>query len=201
MRECGSSTVGNCAAPALRMRVNMSEIGSLILSFQLSSCVSAPAQLRNRQPARIKFSPTGLRHPGNQPVQRRLAERQARHTELAPIATTTAAHRAAVHHARWTGVARQLRQTGVIAFRLQFGADRGVFFHRFFFSVVPLYPCFLGHNKNYFSANGKPIIFRRSSPSSLFGAVVTIVMSMPCCRLILSSSISGKIVWSVTPNV
>ena len=37
--------------------------------------------------------------------------------------------------------------------------------------------------------------------SSFVGALVTIVMSMPCCRLILSSSISGKIVWSPTPKV
>src|ERR1039457_2191205 len=148
----------------------------------------------SKNPIIFFILPTGLRYSRNESVQRGFAERQSRHPELAPVATAAAAHRAAVHHARGAGVARQLRQTGVVALRLQFGADRGVFFHRFFFAVVPLYPCFLGHNKNYFSANGKPSIFSRSSPSSLVGAVVTIVMSMPCCRLILSSSISGKIV-------
>ena len=54
---------------------------------------------------------------------------------------------------------------------------------------------------SFASANGKPISFNKSSACVSFGALVTIVMSMPCVRLILSSSISGKIVCSATPNV
>ena len=36
MRECGSSIAGSSARPALRMRVNKSEIGSLIKFYQLA---------------------------------------------------------------------------------------------------------------------------------------------------------------------
>ena len=36
IRECGNSTVGSNARPALRMRVNMSEIGSIIRNHQLA---------------------------------------------------------------------------------------------------------------------------------------------------------------------
>src|SRR5215469_3170461 len=104
--ECGISTAGNNARCALRIRVNISEIGSII-----------------KLPAR-------LRHTRNQSIQRRFAEGQTRATELAPITTTATAERAAVHHPRWAGVTRQLRQTGVVAFRLQLGSECGVFLHR-----------------------------------------------------------------------
>src|SRR5690242_3849551 len=140
MRECGTSTVGRCAAPALRMRVNISEIGSLIVCYQLSSFVSPPSPLWERQQARIKILPTGLRHAGNQPVQRRFTKGQARHAKLAPVAATATAHRAAVYQTRWAGVARQLCQAGVIALCLQFGTQRGVFLHRFSFALVALNP-------------------------------------------------------------
>jgi hypothetical protein len=35
-RECGTLACGNIALPALRMRVNMSEIGSFINVYQLA---------------------------------------------------------------------------------------------------------------------------------------------------------------------
>src|ERR1035437_781999 len=112
IRECGISTVGSNARPALRMRVNMSEIGSVI------------------------NLPTGFHNTGNQTVQRGLPESKARRGEFAQITTPTAAGRATVHQPRWAGVARQLRETGVVALGLQLRADRGVFFHRFGFALV-----------------------------------------------------------------
>ena len=68
IRECGNSTAGSSARLALRMRVNMSEIGSLIIIL-----------------------PAGLGHAGNQAVQRGFAERQARTAELAQITVAAAA--------------------------------------------------------------------------------------------------------------
>src|SRR4051794_9688417 len=114
--ECGISTAGSNARCALRIRVNMSEIGSI-----------------------IKL-PTRLRHTRNQSVQRRFAERQTRTTELAPITAAASAERAAIHQAGWARVARQLRQSDVVAFRFQFGADRGVFLHRFRLALIALSP-------------------------------------------------------------
>src|SRR5690606_14343903 len=115
------------------------------------------------------------------------------------ICAAAAAHRAAIHHAGGARVTRQFLQRGVILLLFQFGAQRGVFLHRFGLALIALQPCFLSHT-TYFSANGIPIIFNSSNASSLLRALVTIVMSMPCCRLILSNSISGKIVWSGMPK-
>src|ERR1051325_1401320 len=119
--ECGISTAGNSARCALRIRVNMSEIGSII---KLPAC---------------------LRHTGNQSVQRGFAERQTRTTELAPITAAASAERTAIDQTRWAGVTRQFRQTGVIAFRFQFSAERGVFFHCLLLALIALFPCFLRH--------------------------------------------------------
>src|SRR5262245_52187390 len=106
MREWGKSTFGSNARFALRMRVNMSEIGSTI-----------------KLPARF-------RHSRDQSSQCGFAERQAGAIELADIAMTPSAHRAAIHEARWTRIARQLCQPGVILFRLQLCPERGVFLYR-----------------------------------------------------------------------
>src|SRR6185312_1126644 len=122
------------------------------------------------------------------------------------------AERAAVDQAGWARVTRQLCQSGVVALRFQFGADGGVFLHRLLLALVALFPCFLRHKilycfasvaalgVSFASASGKPIIFNRSNASASVFALVTMVTSMPCVRLILSSSISGKIVWSEMPN-
>src|ERR1700722_4986031 len=114
--ECGISTVGNCTRPALRIRVNISEIVSVI---NLPACFG---------------------HTGNQPVQCGFAESQARAAELAHIAVTTSAHRATVYHARRAGVARQLRQPSVIALGLQFGAQSLVFLNSLLLLLIALQP-------------------------------------------------------------
>src|SRR5687768_11699039 len=113
--ECVISTSGNNALFALRNRVNMSAIGSLIL------------------PARFGYT-------WDQPVQRAFTEGQTRAGKFADVGVAAAAHRAAVHQAGGARVARQLRQRGVVLFLLQFGAERGVFLHRLSFALVALQP-------------------------------------------------------------
>src|SRR5689334_23690734 len=83
--ECGSSRDGSNARWALRIRVSMSEIGSVI-SIVFLVLVS-------------RRLPTRLRHTRNQPGQRRLAKGQARAAELPQIRVPAAAHRAAIDHA------------------------------------------------------------------------------------------------------
>src|SRR5260370_40676123 len=114
--ECGISTVGNWTRLALRMRVSMSEMVSV-----------------------IKL-PTGLGHAGDQPVQRGLAEGQPRAVELAQIAMPAAAHRPAVHHAGGAGVAREFGQARVIALGLQFPAQSGVVPDRFDLFILAFFP-------------------------------------------------------------
>src|SRR4051812_1851783 len=114
--ECGISTAGSNARCALRIRVNMSEIGSII-----------------KLPAR-------LRHTGDQSIQCGFAERQPRTTELPPITTAASAERATVHHAGRARVTRQFRQAGVIALRFQLGTDGGILLHRLLLALVALFP-------------------------------------------------------------
>src|SRR5688572_10374244 len=95
MFECGIATSGNNAWLALRMRVSMSAIGSLML------------------PARFRYA-------WDQAVERRFTEREARRGELAKVPATAPAHFAAVHQAHRARVLRELRQPGVILLRLQF---------------------------------------------------------------------------------
>src|SRR5581483_6807660 len=116
IREWGSSTAGTITRLALRMRVSMSEIVSVI------------------------NLPTGFGHTRNQPIKRALAEGQAGTTELSHIAVAPSAHGAAVHHTRGTGIARQFGQAGIIAFGLQLRAQRRVLLHCFRFLLVTFQP-------------------------------------------------------------
>src|SRR5712672_2091409 len=95
IRECGITTVGSKARFALRIRASMSEIGSFIISLKFFYGLHAT----------YDWSPTGLGDAGDQPIERPFAEGKARAGELAQVATATAAHRAAIHHARRAGVA------------------------------------------------------------------------------------------------
>src|SRR5580692_8481812 len=121
IRECGTSTVGSSTRLALRMRVNMSEIVSVIKS------------------------PAGFGHTRDEAVQRALAERHARAGELAQVAVAAAAHGTAVHDARRAGVAWELGKAGVIALGLQLRPQRGEFLHRGDLFLVTFQPCLLGH--------------------------------------------------------
>src|SRR3954451_3275422 len=89
--ECGTSTWGSSAPWALRIRVSMSEIGSV-----------------------IKKLPTGFCNTGDKPIQGRLAESETRTGKLAHIGVAPAAHGAEVHDADRARVLRQLRQAGVV---------------------------------------------------------------------------------------
>src|SRR5579863_4805229 len=105
--ECGTSTAGSSTRLALRMRVNMSEIVSVIKS------------------------PACLGHTRDEAVQRALAEGEAGTGELAQVAVAAAAHGAAVDDARRARIARQFGQRGVIAPGLEFRAQGGELLHRF----------------------------------------------------------------------
>src|SRR5437660_5745820 len=58
--------------------------------------------------------PAGLRHARDQSLGREFAKRQPRDFEPANERTAAARHLATVHHPRRAGVARKLRQAGVI---------------------------------------------------------------------------------------
>src|SRR5881394_2149903 len=96
--ECDTSTSGTNARLALRMRVSMSEIGSVI---------SLPA---------------GFGHARNQTVQRHFAEGQARAAEFPDERVAAATDGAAINHAHGAGIARQFGQCRVIALGLQLGS-------------------------------------------------------------------------------
>src|ERR1700733_13551105 len=145
--EWGMATSGSNARVALRMRVSISEIVSVIIL------------------------PTGLCHPGNQSVQRRLAKRQARAAKFAQVAVAPAGHRTAVDHARRAGVAGQLAQPGIVVLGLEFGAQSGEFLDRGGLPLVPLNPgCFCHKISARLAAPlsllSPPSLRRRACPSS-----------------------------------
>src|SRR5205823_14411526 len=114
--ECETSTSGTNARFALRMRVSMSEIGSVI------------------------SLPTGFGHAGNQTRERHFAEGHARAAEFPEERAAAAADGAAIDHADRAGIARQFRQRRVVALRLQLGSERRVFLDSFRFFPVALFP-------------------------------------------------------------
>src|SRR6185369_8240179 len=119
--ECGTTTVGSSARCALRMRVSMSEIGSVIVL------------------------PTGFGYTGNQAIEGGFAKRQTRTGKFAQITVASAAHGAAVDQTGRAGVARQFGQPGVIAFGFEFRAQSRVFFDRRGLLLVPFEPCLFCH--------------------------------------------------------
>src|SRR5437868_1622055 len=90
--DAGTSTVTFSVACALRMRVNMSAMGSLMLI-----CALLPARLD---------------HAGDLAAHRDLADLVAREAELAERAARAARHRAAVAQPHGRGVARQRLELG-----------------------------------------------------------------------------------------
>src|SRR5205085_5995923 len=91
--------------------------------------------------------PAGFCHARDQSLRGELAKREARDLEPANERAAASRHFATVHHAARAGVARKLRQTGVIFFRFELGAERGVFFHRLALALVAINPGCLCHKE------------------------------------------------------
>src|SRR6185369_11083019 len=106
------ATFGSKARFALRMRVNMSEIGS----FMLPACFGDAR---------------------NEAVEGAFAEGEARAAELAQVTVAASAHGAAIDDADGAGVFGQLGKRSVVFFGFQFGAESGVFFYGLAFFIVP----------------------------------------------------------------
>src|SRR5436309_1704012 len=90
--EAGTSTFGWRAATALRTRVNISAMGSLVIVLLLW-CTPCGSPARSFLMARL---PTGLGHARNLAVERELAEAQAADAELAQERPRTPAAPAAI---------------------------------------------------------------------------------------------------------
>ena len=96
--------------------------------------------LRSILPARLGYA-------RDEPLGRQLTKCETRHLEAAVKRAAAPRHFATVHYTRWAGIARQLRETGVILFRFQLGAQRGVLFYRCAFAFIPINPGGLGHKR------------------------------------------------------
>src|SRR5512135_933421 len=97
--DAGMSTRGRLAPTALRIRVSMSAIGSVIArepcrSPGWSACANSSGCGRSDS-----RSPTALDDPGDVPLERQLAEAQPAQRELADVAAGAAAQPAAVPQA------------------------------------------------------------------------------------------------------
>src|SRR3954470_11972652 len=80
IRDAGISVRVCFAVTALRIRVSMSAIGSVISQLSIAS-----ARVSWRAPAARANSPTALGHPGDVALERQLAEAEAAQRELAHV--------------------------------------------------------------------------------------------------------------------
>src|SRR4051812_16522103 len=94
IRDAGISVRVCFAVTALRIRVSMSAIGSVISQLSIAS-----ARVSWRAPAARTNSPTALGHPGNVAFERQLAEAEAAQRKLPHVGARPAAQGAAVAQA------------------------------------------------------------------------------------------------------
>src|SRR5262245_25887249 len=188
----GISTAGRSIALALRIRVSMSAIGSVIIS-------NAPYWTNRTHEFHESHqshdsSPTRFPHTWDHAVAGHIPETNPANAELAidrpgPAAQSTAISDADLlprQHLRLLGVAPVRLELGHLLLELRrFRRGRHTFLVR-----KPLVQ---------FSRNGMPNERRSSRASSSLRVLVTMVMSIPCVKLTLSGSTSGKINCSVTP--
>src|SRR5947209_5750703 len=167
----GMSTAARSMRAALRMRVSMSAIGSVIM-------VASP-------------SPTRLLDARDQAVAGQVAEADAADAELPVHRPRPAAHLAAQADADL--LARQhLDLVGGLLAGLQLGQLLPEL-DEFCFGCHGL-PC-------YASRNGMPKARSSSRASSSLFVLVTKVTSIPCVNVTLSGSISGKTICSDRPRL
>src|SRR5476649_1618422 len=189
--DAGITTLTFSVACALRMRVNMSAMGSLMLIYALL-------------PARLDHSRDLATH-GD------LADLVAPQTELAERAARAAGHGAAVAQPHGRGIARQRLQLGARFFlgvvgRLGILDDRqkltallGEFLDGRAALGLAVDDGKLGHYAALSVLNGNLNAARSALASSSDFAVVVREMFIPRSASILSYSISGKMICSLTP--
>src|SRR6266404_7407766 len=132
-------------ASAKKPKIDMFIAVSLLVSSR--SVLRPLIARRDRQRNGYRFLPAGLRHTRNHSLRSKLAECEARHLEATNKRSAAARHFAAVHHSRRAGVAWKLSQTGVILFRFELGAERGVFLHRLALALITINPGHLCHKE------------------------------------------------------
>src|SRR5688572_6617773 len=188
--DAGTRTLAFSVAWALRMRVSMSAMGSLML---MASSL-----------------PAGLDHSGDLAAHGDLADLVAREPELAEGSAGAAGHGAAVAQPDGRGVARQRLQLGAglvagVVGRLRVLDDReerlallGELLHGGAALGLAVDDGKLGH---YVLSvlNGNRNAARRALASSSVFAVVVMEMFKPRSASILSYSISGKMICSLMP--
>src|SRR6266513_2793914 len=97
-------------------------------------------RLRSILPARLGYA-------RNQALGRQLTESETRQFEAADKRAAAARHFATVHNTRRTGIARQLRQAGIVLLRFQLSPQRSIFLHRRALAFIAINPGSLGHKK------------------------------------------------------
>src|SRR5512140_2018509 len=193
-RDEGIATDSFSASCALRMRVSISAIGSLMLMLCL-------------------LSPAGFGHAGNLAAHGDLAQLVAPQTELAVYAARAARQLAAIAHARGAGVARQplqlhARRHPLVLGLLEVvddGEQRGTLDLELLHGLAALFvtvdDCGFCHGAILQVLNGNLKAASSAFASSSVFAVVVMLMFMPRRASILSYSTSGKIICSFTPRL
>src|SRR5438445_1073447 len=94
-----------------------------------------------------KNLPTRLGYARDQTLRSPFTKSEPRHLEPANKAAPAPGDFAAVNHSGGAGVTRQLRESGIVFFRLQLRAHRSVFFHRCALALITINPGSLSHKE------------------------------------------------------
>src|ERR1017187_5269918 len=193
-RDEGIATDSFSASCALRMRVSISAIGSLMLMLCL-------------------LSPAGFGHAGDLATHGDLAQLIAPQAELAVHAARAARQFAPIAHSRRRRIARQLLQLHACRHAFILGllevVDDGEqrrafdleFLHGLATLLVTVDDCGFCHGAILQVLNGNLKAASSALASSSVFAVVVMLMFMPRRASILSYSTSGKMICSFTPRL
>src|SRR5207237_8004379 len=92
-------------------------------------------------------SPARPAYASNQALRGQLTESQTRHLKPANKSAPATGNLASVYDTRRTSVTRQLTKAGIVLFRLQLSAQRGVLLYRRAFAFIAIDPGGLGHKE------------------------------------------------------
>src|SRR6202162_2093020 len=106
-----------------------------------------PRMLSGLHPAIPSILPARLRHARNEPGGSKFTKSETRNLEPANEGAAAAGYLAAIYHPRRAGIARQLRETGIIFLRFQLRPHRCVLLHRRALALVAIDPGGLGHKE------------------------------------------------------
>src|SRR5277367_6783261 len=95
----------------------------------------------------LQILPTGLRNSRDHSLGSKFTKSDTGETKTTDEPPSPAALLTTIDQTRRTSIPREQGKTFIVVFRLQRGANSGIFLHRLLFPLIPLNPRLLCHNR------------------------------------------------------